>query len=181
MTTNSIQRGNVTLNNLDNLEEINARIASRNIPSTNLPPCFSNRPTSTKFTTFLVNSQVNNCVNNTEPTVFSVESVFLPGNRKGPFAGFSNKINDESYLRNQFFAKQECPQAHWAPDSTSELFSYNLHENIRSDNIMEKHPALFNNYNKFGYFNPNPDKSVGIDIFNNSTRLQIKNMEEINK
>lgn len=177
MTTNSIQRGNVTLNNLDGLEEINVRIASRNIPSANLPPCLSMRSMPTKYTTFMVNRQFNNCLNTTAPINFTVDSVFLPGNKNGPFSGFSNKINDESYLRNQFFANQECPQSYWVPDSKSELFTYNVDQNIRSENILQKHPELFKRYS-LGYFNPNPDERVGINIFNNHTRCQIKDIEK---
>ena len=176
MNTDSVQRGNVILNNLDRLEELNTRIAFRNIPSTNLPQCLSLRPVQTQFTTFMVDREFNNCPNNNEPVNFTVDSVFLPGNRNGPFAGFSNKINDESYLRNQFFANQECPQAYWVPDSKSELFTYNVDANIRSENVLEKHPELFKRHT-LGYFNPNPDNRVGINIFNNSTRCQIKNIE----
>lgn len=177
MATNSIQRGNVTLNNLDNLEEINARIYSRNIPSKALPPCLSSRPIQTKYTTFMVNSATQNCINDTPPTNFSVDSVFLPGNCNGPFSGFSNNVNDESYLRNQFFALQSCPQAYWMPNSTSELFTYNVDAGIRSENVLQKHPELFKRYS-LGYFNPNPDNSVGVNIFNNSTRCQIRNLQQ---
>ena len=177
MSSNSIQRGNVILNNLDHLEEINVRIASRNIPSSNLPPCLSVRPTPTKYTTFMINRQFDNCVNTIPPKNFTVDSVFLPGNRKGPFSGFSNKINDESYLRNQFFANQECPQAYWIPDSKSELFTYNVDANIRPENVLQKHPELFKRYS-LGYFNPNPVERVGINIFNNHTRCQIKDIEK---
>ena len=35
MNTDSVQRGSVILNNLDRLEELNTRIAFRNMPSTN--------------------------------------------------------------------------------------------------------------------------------------------------
>ena len=45
-----------------------------------------------------------------------------------------------------------------------------------SENVLEKHPELFKRYS-LGYFNPNPDNRVGINIFNNSTRCQIKNIE----
>ena len=98
MSSNSIQRGNVILNNLDLLEEINVRIASRNIPSSNLPPCLSLRPTSTKYTTFMINRQFDNCLNTAPPKNFTVDSVFLPGDRQGPYSGFSNKINDSFNL-----------------------------------------------------------------------------------
>tara|TARA_Y100000591_G_C21598548_1_gene576837 strand:- start:93 stop:620 length:528 start_codon:yes stop_codon:yes gene_type:complete len=175
MSNSSVRRGNIILNNLDNLEEINARIASRNIPSTNLPPCLSIRSTPTKYTKFLVNSDVKTCSMNTEPTNFTVSSVFLPGNRNGPFSGFSNNVNDESYLRNQYFSKQECPQSYWIPDSTSELFEYNVDYNIKPGPVLQEFPHLFKREN-FGYFNPNPDNRIGFDLFNNSTRSQLKNI-----
>ena len=174
MNTDSVQRGNVILNNLNALEEINTRIFSRNIPSTNLPPCLSLRPTPTKYTTFMVNSDNQNCSNTQEAINFTVNSVFLPGNRNGPFSGFSNKVNDESYLRNQFFALQNCPQASWVPDSTSELYNYNVDANIKPSNVLQEYPHLFKRHT-LGYFNPNPDNRIGINIFNNSTRCQLKN------
>lgn len=170
---NSIQRGNVTLNNLNVLEELNTRIASRNIPSANLPPCLSSRPTPTKYTTFMVDDNNRKCINTQPATNFTVNSVFLPGNRNGPYAGFSNKINDESYLRNQFFAIQNCPQASWVPDSTSELYNYNVDANIKPGNVTQEFPYLFKRHT-LGYFNPNLDNKIGIDIFNNSTRCQLK-------
>ena len=179
MTTgNSIQRGGVTLNNLEYLEEINTRISSRNIPSTNLPPCLSSRPVETKYSTFMVNSQAEaeapaseNTV--TQPTNYTVGGVFLPGDRPGPFAGFTNRVNDESYLRNQYFALQECPQAAWVPDSSSELYTYNIDPNIKPGPVLQQHPELFRRYS-LGYFNPNPDNRIGADIFNNSTRVQLR-------
>ena len=176
MNKSSITRGNVTLNNLDVLEDINARIFSRNIPSRNLPPCLSVRSMPTKYTTFQVNSDIK--VNNTNsiPTNYTVDSVFLPCDRQGPYSGFSNKINDESYLRNQFFAMQSCPEAYWIPDSSSELYSYNVDANIKPGNISQQHPNLFRK-DTFGYFNPNPDNRLGVQIFNNSTRCQLKNIE----
>ena len=174
MTINSIQRGNVILNNLDYLEDINVRIASRNIPSANLPPCLSMRPENTKYTQFQVNVPLEPNKLQTQPTNFTVNKIFLPGNRNGPFSGFSNKINDESYLRNQFFALQNCPQSQWVPDSTSELYNYNVDANIKPDNVLKEFPYLFKKHS-LGYFNPNPNNKIGINIFNNSTRYQLNN------
>tara|TARA_B100000902_G_C27322663_1_gene925832 strand:+ start:8354 stop:8878 length:525 start_codon:yes stop_codon:yes gene_type:complete len=172
---NSIQRGNVTINNLNRLEELNTRIAFRNIPSSNLQPTLSVRSTPTKYTKFMVNNNIENCVNTQPTTNFTVNSVFLPGDRNGPYAGFSNKINDESYLRNQYFALQNCPQATWVPDSTSELYTYNVDANIKQSNVLQEFPHLFRRHT-LGYFNPNPNNKIGINIFNNSTRCQLKDI-----
>ena len=122
MATNNIHKNNI-LTNSENLEEINNRISLRNVSSVPLPPCLDLRPTATKYTNFPVNIEPTNCDKSIYPTDFSVEKVFLPSDRKGPFVGFSNNINHESYLRNQFFALQNCPQAEWVPDSSSELFT----------------------------------------------------------
>ena len=99
----------------------------------------------------------------------------MPGNRNGPFSGFSNNINDESYLRNQYFSKQECPESYWIPDTTSELYNYNVHYNIKPGPVLQEYPHLFKKDN-LGYFNPNPDNRIGFNIFNNSTRCQLKNI-----
>ena len=177
---NSIQRGGVTLNNIGYLEELNTRISSRNIPSTNLPPCLPDRPVGTKYSTFMVNSAPAPPVTDivVAPTDFTVGRVFLPGDRQGPFAGFSNKINEESYLRNQFFALQECPQAAWVPDSTSELYKYNVDENIKPGPVLQQHPELFRRHS-LGYFNPNHDNTIGAGLFHNSTRVQLKATRDI--
>tara|TARA_Y100000592_G_C5341528_1_gene254468 strand:+ start:232 stop:756 length:525 start_codon:yes stop_codon:yes gene_type:complete len=171
------QPKNIQINNIDNLDEINKRIYSRNIPSQNLEPCLSFRPIDTKYQVCPVNVPLEQCkteignYNDYQPS-----KTFYPGNSRAPTAGFLNNINNESYLRNQFFALQRCPQSYWVPDSTSELYTYNVDANIRPENVLQSHPYLFQKYN-LGYFSPNPStQKIGNSIYNNHTRHQLKNL-----
>mgnify|MGYP003676532977 CR=1 FL=1 len=168
---------NVQINNLNNLDEINKRIYNRNIPSNNLQPCLSFRPTDTKYQICPINETLEQCKATIENSNnYETTKTFFPGNSKPPPSGFFNHINDESYLRNQFFALQNCPQAHWVPDKTSELYTYNVDANIKPENVLQQHPYLFQKYN-LGYFNPNPSTmKMGNTIYNNHTRNQMKNL-----
>ena len=161
----------VKLNNLADVEEINSRIFRRNIPSSNnlkqYPiTALSFRGTQTKYQT-LETSMAQNSKNSI------IDSSLLFSK---PVQAFD--VNDESYLRNQFFALQSCPQAYCIPDSTSELYNYSVEKNIKPDNVSAQYPHLFRE-ESFGYFNPNPHSStVGFSVFNNHTRNQIKNIQE---
>lgn len=156
----------IQFNNLTNIEEINSRLFSRNIPSVNnlkqYPiTALAFRPSSTKYQLFPTTSSVplENSIMNQPPTQLI-------------------DVNGESYLQNRFFALQSCPQAYYIPDTTSELYNYNVEPNIKPDNVLNQYPYLFTP-EKFGYFNPNPHSAiVGNTIFNNHTRNQMKNISE---
>ena len=172
------QHQQVKINNLNNLEEINKRINNRNFPSSNLQPNLSFRPTSTKYQIYPINESVEttpqNIIHNNN---FNINNIFYPGTDKPHFSGYCNNINNESYLRNQFFALQKCPQASWVPDSTSELYNYNVEANIKPDNVLQQFPELFKK-ESLGYFNPNPSNLImGNNLFNNHTRNQLKDIQ----
>ena len=153
----------IQFNNLNDVEELNGRLFSRNVPSTNnlkqTPiTALSFRPTSTKYQT--LESSINSSVSSNNTNISPVHLF---------------NVNDESYLQNRFFALQKCPQAYSIPDSTSELYNYEVEQNIKPDNVLNSFPHLFREQT-FGYFNPNPHSAtVGNTIFNNHTRNQIKN------
>ena len=155
----------IQINNLNDVEELNNRLFSRNVPSANnlkqTPiTALSFRPTPTKYQT------LETSMNNNISSISNISSVHL------------FNINDESYLQNRFFALQKCPQAYYIPDSTSELYNYEVEQNIKPDNVLNRFPDLFREQN-FGYFNPNPHSAtVGNTIFNNHTRNQMKNIGE---
>ena len=161
----------VKLNNLADVEEINSRIFRRNIPSNNnlkqYPiTALSFRATPTKYQTMEASM-----AQNSKNSIIDSSLHFSK-----PVQTFD--VNDESYLRNQFFALQSCPQAYCIPDSTSELYNYNVENNIKPDNVSAQYPHLLRE-ESFGYFNPNPHTStVGFSVFNNHTRNQIKNIQE---
>lgn len=163
----------VKLNNQSDVEEINSRIFRRNIPSSNnlkqYPiTALSFRATPTKYQTMETSM-----AQNSKNSIIDINNSLLSTK---PVQTFD--VNDESYLRNQFFALQSCPQAYCIPDSTSELYNYRVDSNIKPDNVSAQYPHLFRE-ESFGYFNPNPHSStVGFSVFNNHTRNQMKNIQE---
>ena len=53
---------------------------------------------------------------------FNVDKDYLPGNKQGPWDGFASHINDESKLKNMFFANTKAQQGVYIPSSNSDLY-----------------------------------------------------------
>lgn len=151
------------------LDEMNNKMYERNIPSVNLQPQYSSRPASTKYgyMQILDQRQVSTTPLQTYGT-YSTKSVFNPGNAQAPWSGFSNNINTESTLRNQFFALQNCEQSEYVPSSNSDLYQ----TKIDYKPVQQNHPLLFEK-SDLAPFNPNTD-NIGNSLFNNHTRNQLK-------
>lgn len=154
--------------NMARTEELNTRIASRNIPSGTLQPQFSVRSVSTKYAHLPIMDR------RTKPTVdieqlpsYNITKTFNPGNAQAPWSGFAANVNVESTLRNQFFALQKCEQPNFVPSSTSELYNVKIDSGMP---IQQPFPQLFQEP-KFEPFNPN-DCGVGNNLWENSTRQQ---------
>ena len=153
------------------LNKINEKIYNRNIPSSILEPYFSLRPVSTKFQVFpVIDNNIECSVKLENYRNYNIEKIFNPGNNTAPWSGYSNNVNIESVLRNQFFALQRCNQSEYIPCSKSTL--YNL-DKLESINNLDKFTV-----DEFKEFNPNPNINiVGRNIFHNNTRQQIKSIE----
>lgn len=156
-------------------EQTNRRIYDRNIPSQMLQPYLDVRPVMTKYSYFpIVDPRKEINVQLAQMPTYNVHDVFNPGNTRSPWSGFATNINKESELRNQIYALQKCSQAVYVPNSSSDLYEYGFNP---SQQYMQ-HQLLFNKEN-FNDFNPNPDNNiVGVSIFNNSTRSQIKDLTD---
>jgi hypothetical protein len=104
-------------------QETNSRLWDRNVPSEPLQPNFSVRPVLTKYSVLPIVDPRARC--DTSPVAyfptFDAHRDFNPGNAKGPWSGFSSRVNTESELRNQVFAIQRCSQAVYVPPSSSDL------------------------------------------------------------
>ena len=154
------------------VQDLNTRISDRNIPSNALPPQYSIRPVSTKYSKLSILDQrkpstvpANNC------TSFNVETTFNPGNGKAPWNGYASKIHTESVLRNQFFALQGGDQGVYVPSSTSDLYKVE----VTSKPMNQPFPGLFEE-SIFEPFNPNPD-NLGSQLFQNATRTQLNDLK----
>ena len=153
------------------VDEINTRISSRNIPSNSLQPQYSINPVSTKYGYMQILDQYK------KPTVplnnyksYSPSQTFNPGNSQAPWSGFSNNVNVESSLRNQFFALQKCEQSEWVPSSHSDLYQTKVDYTPQ----VQTHTLLFEK-DDFSSFNPN-HMNIANKMFNNHTRNDIKDM-----
>jgi hypothetical protein len=154
-------------------KETNTRIYSRNIPSQMLQPYIDVRPVMTKYSFLpIVDPRKPTSVRMEQQPTYNVNKTFNPGNDSAPWSGYASNVNLESELRNQVYALQKCSQAVYVPDSKSDLYDYKF-KTIKQPN---PHELLFQN-DGFASFNPNPDKNVvGANLFNNSTRVQVRDM-----
>ena len=159
--------------NMRRTAELNERISARNVPNVPLQPQFGIRPVSTKYDMMsIIDRRAIPTVDIKRVPTHNVNTNFNPGNAQAPWEGFASNINDESILRNQFFAIQNCAKAVYVPDSTSDLYEVKVggrqEEQVFQDLFTEPDLAPFN---------PNPSQSkVGYEFFHNGTRNQIKNM-----
>jgi hypothetical protein len=157
-------------------EDLNERIALRNVPSSTLQPQFSLRPVATKYAMLPIFDQR---ASSTVPLqcygTFDTQQTFNPGTAQGPWCGFAKNINSESMLRNQYAALQKAGQAFYIPPTTSDLYVSTIAAAQAS--LEQPFPYLFEEP-VLAPFNPNKyaSQGVGINMFENSTRVQIRNV-----
>jgi hypothetical protein len=153
--------------------ETNSRIYDRNIPSQILQPYIDVRPVLTKYSYFpIVDPRKELHVKSLQVPTYNTRNVFNPGNTQSPWSGFASNINVETELRNQIYALQKCSQSVYVPSSKSDLYEYKF----KTITQANPHELLFQN-NSFPDFNPNPDQNiVGTNLFNNSTRTQVRDL-----
>jgi hypothetical protein len=152
--------------NLGRTEELNDRIYTRNIPSQGLQPQFSQVPVSTKYSIMpILDQRAKPIIPLNNYPIYDSEKIFNPGNAQAPWSGFSNNINVESNLRNQFFANQRCEQSYYVPSSNSDLYNVT----VDSGPDVQTHPLLFKQ-EMFDYFNPNCHNLGNNQFIYNNTR-----------
>jgi hypothetical protein len=158
-------------------EETNKRIYDRNIPSQLLQPYLDVRPVLTKYSYLpIVDPRKEDKVRLMQMPTYNINTTFNPGNTQSPWSGFATQINVESELRNQIYALQKCSQSVYVPNSSSDLYNFSFTPNNSSSS--NSHSLLFQK-SQFNDFNPNPQpKIIGSELFNNSTRTQLKEIED---
>jgi len=172
------------INDFDNLScsarqgIMNARSYVRNIPSQPLQPYLDTRPVLTKYSIMpVVDPRREIKTPLVQQATYNTSQIFNPGNDFAPWSGFASNINHESDLRGQIFALQECSQAMYVPDSKSSL--YNVHWESRK--VNQPFPGLFKK-EELGPSELNADpKIMGISLFNNATRQQLKDLTKPTK
>lgn len=163
---------NVILQNVNN--NIGNNIYERVIPSHEMQMNFGFRPIMSKYATMpILDNRIVSEVNINKEAIYNSETVFYPGTSKPHFNGFASNIDNESTLRNQFFALQKGDKHLYVPNSNSDLYENNL--DIKNHNLNLDNLILFKK-EQFQDFNPNISNKIGYNIFNNSTRVQLKNI-----
>lgn len=156
--------------------DINERLYARNVPSQTLQPYLNARAVSTKYSVLPVIDyrRPTNVPVYQEP-VFNTATTFNPGDGFGPWSGFATNINDETVLRNQVYATQNCDAAFYAPSSTSDLYKVhwtNSSQEQKAFQSQNAHPYLFKEAG-FSPHEPNTGISAHQSLFHNSTRHQL--------
>lgn len=165
--------------NSDRVEDINDRMYLRNIPSAPLQAQFDARPVSTKYALLpIMDRRPISTVPIAKVPLYNQTQIFSPGTGHGPWAGFATKINDESILRNQFYALQRgAYQGDYVPPSNSDMYVHDVPTNF--NHVKQPFPNLFERPH-LEPFNPNPNTAeIGVNIFDNCTRQQLKGDERL--
>ena len=156
---------------INRTQELNSRIAERNIPSATLQPQFSLRPVSTKYAMMpIVDRRPKSNVPIKNLPIYNSRVTFNPGSAVAPWSGFSSNINKESELRNMYFALQRNDRATYIPSSKSDMYQ----TYVTGTNVKQPFPDLFRE-ETFNNFDPNTC-NLGGNIFANCTRQQLKNV-----
>jgi hypothetical protein len=155
---------------------MNKRSYSRNIPSQPLQPYLEARPVLTKYSIMpIVDPRREIKTPLIQQATYNPSQIFNPG--FGPWSGFASNVNHESDLRGQLFAIQECSQATYVPSSKSSLYNVQW----KSRPVSQPFPGLFKKEN-LGPTDLNMDPNVmGLGIFNNATRQQLKDLTKPTK
>lgn len=165
----------VRLQNFEKLDRMNINLYTRNIPSNDIQPNFDPRPVSTKYSTLpLIDHRKESNIPIINEGIYNSEEIFYPGTRKPNYSGFATNVDRESTLRNQFFALQAADQAKYIPSSTSDLYMNPI--NFETVPLDLEETMLFRE-SEFADFNPNPSVIIGNRLFNNATRVQLKNLK----
>ena len=153
--------------NLQQNNETNERIYTRNIPQKPLQPYLDIKPMST------TRCSVFPIFDNREPNkhhypTYNITTTFNPGSRKAPWSGFSSKVNDESILRNQIYPLQRSnAETMYIPSSQSDLYVPLVDNTVDS---QQPFPLLSATYLPPVAVAPKPKDHL---IFGNHTRYQL--------
>jgi len=160
----------------DRLDEINSRIFERSVPDPYLPPNFNPRPVPTKYTVFPILDKRMPAKVPIHPSYdYSLETSFTPPvSKKGPVSGYFNNVDLENHLRNQYFALQKgADQSVYIPNKESDLYKVY----VPSRPSTQPHPNLFQQYalDQDLHANIQAVPNLGREVFNNNTRVQLRN------
>ena len=155
--------------------QLSNRIYERNVPGVPLQMGYGPRPVDTKFKRFpILDCHLPAYTPCERRPIYNTRHMFAGSSQALPFNGFQAKVDTESALKNIIFPLQACPQAQFIPGSKSDLYNTTyLTPPIQTTKMTNE---LLFKQEKFSPFNPNMC-NIGKDIFNNNTRVQVKNLK----
>jgi hypothetical protein len=162
----------VYYNGFERTEELSKRMYERNVPSKTLQPQYGIRAVSTKYDLMPIlerHTDPASTIKIKKEPVYNIEQTFNPGTSQAPWSGFASNINNESRLRNQFFALQSSCQSAYIPSSTSDMYDVQINSGLY---VHQPFPDLFSTP-QLEQFNPN-SYNIGKNTFENCTRQQLK-------
>jgi len=156
-------------------DELNNRIAQRNIPGRQLEPNFAPRAVPTQCVLFPAFDQrpLSSVDRNAFPA-YEQSSTFNPGSDRAPSSGYRNNIDLETVLRNQTVALQHgASQGVYVPSSKSDLYNNTIEPTYGT----QPHPDLFTRPQFDQRLHANvASGEIGTDRFFNHTRTQLRNL-----
>jgi len=157
--------------------ELSNRMYRRNIPNVSLQANYDPRPVDTRFIRMpVIDCRRPSNVPCEQKPIYNTNVMFAGSSQALPFNGFQSNVDTESKLMNIIFPLQECPQSKFIPNSLSDL--YNTSYLTPPLNKTKMQNELLFKRETFDQFNPNMC-NTGRDIFNNNTRVQIKNLKPV--
>jgi len=152
----------------EDLDAINRAIFHRNISEFPLRPNLDARSSSTRQvlypTTDIRASYKGQYMD------YSTKSGFAPIQSMGPISGFN--VNDETRLRNQYFALQHgAEQSYYVPSAQSDM--YKVHVPSESNPYAQPFPDLFVQ-SQYTTAPPPFMNKIGTSVFNNCTQTQLR-------
>ena len=114
--------------NVDTRSFISDGSYKRILPSASLENSYLTRPVETRHVIMPMTDcrKPSNVKTLLHPS-YKTDKIFNPGHR-GPYIGYSNKVDKESQLKNMFHPLQKCSQREYVPDSKSELYKEAIQE-----------------------------------------------------
>ena len=155
----------------ERVDELNTRIQQRQLPDHPIKPQYDIRAVSTKYSVFpIIDRRIPEKEERIPYLEHSVQYSFAPNIKKGPSDFFYNRIDEESGLRNQFFALQKgADQSVYVPSSTSDLYVVPVYGRKEE----QPYPFISKQFKSDPIPRPNVD-ITGRDLFNNCTRVQLR-------
>ena len=154
----------------EDLDAINRGIYRRNLTEVPLRPNMDARSITTRQSLYPTTDIRPNYKGNYLD--FNEKTMFAPMQSMGPLSGFN--VNDETRLRNQYFALQHgAEQSYYVPSGQSDL--YRVQVASESNPYTQPFPDLFAQPQFMTEPPPFSDK-IGVDLFHNCTQTQLRNL-----